>query len=422
MNSIEITPLAKPIDADVSVPGSKSFTNRALLVASLAEGKSRLSGALFSDDTQYMSRALQTLGVKIDADKKQSAFTVIGNGGRIPVSRAKLYIGNAGTAARFLAGYVSLGNGEFVIDGAPPMQTARPFGDLLHALQQLGVDAHSLKNNSFLPIRIRSRGITGGKVLLDASKSSQFLTSLMLVAPYAQNGMEIEITGGLKTPYIDITLEVMRAFGVKIAHENYRVFRIAPGRYTPREYAIEPDASSASYFFAASAITGGRVRVEGIGANSTQGDIHFVDVLEKMGCSAHRLENAIEVIGTKHLKGVDIDMKDISDTALTLAAIAPFATTPTAIRNIAHTRFQETDRVRAIATELKRLGVPVVERSDGVTISPSPITPATIETYNDHRVAMSFSLIGLLVPGIHIKNPVCVAKTFPNFFEILAKI
>jgi len=422
MNCIEITPLTKPIDADITVPGSKSLTNRALVIASLAKGKSRLTGALFSDDTGYMHRALEKLGVNIEADEKQCEYVVCGNGGQIFAPSAELYIGNAGTAARFLASYVALGVGEYVIDGDKPMRTARPFADLLYALHCLGVRARSVKNNNFLPIQIQARGIEGGRVCLNASKSSQFLTSLMLIAPYTKYGLEIEIAGELKTSYIDITLDIMRAFGVNIAHENYRVFRIAPGHYTSREYQIEPDASSASYFFAAAALTGGRVRVNGITCDSAQGDIHFVRVLEKMGCSVRYLKNAVEVIGSTRLKGIQIDMKNISDTSLTLAAIAPFAETSTIIRNIEHTRFQETDRVRAMATELKKLGVSVEERRDGVTIHPSKITPGIIETYNDHRVAMSFALIGLRTPGIIIKNPACVSKTFPDFFERLASL
>lgn len=422
MDSLEIIPLAKPPNADIKIPGSKSFTNRALLVASLALGRSTLNGALFSDDTRYMSEALKKLGVKIEADEKRCVFTITGNGGLIPAKRAELYIGNAGTAARFLASYIALGHGEFVIDGDEPMRTARPFADLLYALQKLGVHARSINDNNFLPILIKGNGIEGGRAQLNASKSSQFLTSLLLIAPYTKHGLEIEVTGDLKTPYIDITLEAMRAFGVNAAHENYRVFRVMPQKYQARDYAIEPDASSASYFFAAAALSGGRVRVNGITCDSLQGDIHFVDVLEKMGCSVHRLETAVEVIGTSNLNGIDIDMKNISDTAPTLAAIAPFANTPTAIRNIEHTRFQESDRARAIATELARLGVRVEERRDGVTIYPSTITPSAIETYNDHRIAMGLSLTGLRVPGIRIINPSCVAKTFPNFFELLGSL
>ena len=420
---IEIRPTQKPVNATVAVPGSKSYTNRALLVASLAEGRSRLTGALFSDDTHYMCEALRKLGVEIEADAAGCTFDVVGNGGKIPVDHAELYIGNAGTAARPLVSYVAIGNGEFIIDGDAPMRRSRPISDLLDALKQLDVDVRSKFNNNFLPLIVRANGLKGGKTRLDSSKSSQFLTSLMLVAPYAEKGIAIEVMGEMKTPYIDITTSVMKAFGVDVTHDRYKSFYIEGGqRYQPREYAVEPDASNASYFFAAAAITGGYVRVTNLSTDSAQGDVQFVNVLEQMGCQVQCCGDDIEVIGPDRLKGIDLDMKAISDTSLTLAAIAPFAEGPVTIRNIEHTRHQETDRIRAMVTELRKLGVPVIERQDGVEISPSKITPAEIETYKDHRVAMSFSLIGLKAPGIRIKDPGCVSKTFPTFFDTLATL
>ena len=420
MSMIEIQPISEKIDATITVPGSKSYTNRALLVAALAEGKSRLTSALFSDDTQYMCNALRDLGVEIEADEGKCTFEVSGNGGRIPVNHAKLYIGNSGTASRLLVSYVTRGNGEFIIDGDEPMRRSRPIADLLDALQQLGVNVRSKFDNDFFPIIIHANGLKGGKTRLNASKSSQFLTALMLIAPYAERGMEIEIVDQLKTPYIDITISVMKAFGVEVVNDNYRYFQIAGGqRYQCREYAIEPDASNASYFFAAAAITGGRVYVNNLSMDSTQGDIHFVDVLEQMGCRVNQYDNGIEVIGPERLKGIHVDMEAISDTALTLAAIAPFADSTVKIRNIAHTRVQETDRIHAMTTELRKLGVDVIEHPDGVEISPSPINPAEINTYADHRVAMGFSLVGLRVPGIRIKDPACVSKTFPTYFNVL---
>ena len=227
------------------------------------------------------------------------------------------------------------------------------------------------------------------------------------------------MVGEFKTQYIDITMAVMRAFGAEVEHDNYRVFRIAGGqRYKPCAYSIEPDASNASYFFAAAAITGGRVRINHISIDSAQGDIHFIDVLERMGCTVKRDADGIEVIGPKTLKGIDVDMKEISDTSLTLAAIAPFADGPVRIRNIEHSRWQETDRIKAMATELAKLGVDVVEHQDGITVSPSAIRPAAIDTYQDHRVAMSFSLVGLKAPGVRINDPGCVSKTFPSYFEV----
>lgn len=417
---IEIQPIRKAVNTTVTVPGSKSYTNRALLVAALAEGRSQLTGALFSDDTHYMCEALRKLGVKIEADEEGCTFEVVGNGGQIPVDHAELYIGNAGTAARSLVSYLALGNGEFIIDGDAPMRRSRPISDLLDALKQLDVDVRSKFDNNFLPLVIRAHGLKGGKTRLDASKSSQFLTSLMLVAPYAEKGIAIEVVGEMKTPYIDITISVMKAFGVEVTHQNYKSFHIQGGqRYQPHEYAVEPDASNASYFFAAAAVTGGHVRVTNLSTDSAQGDVQFVSVLEQMGCQVKRYGDDIEVIGPDRLKGIDLDMKAISDTSLTLAAIAPFAEGPVTIRNIEHTRHQETDRIHAMVTELRRLGVPVIERQDGVEISPAQVTPAEIETYQDHRVAMGFSLIGLRVPGIRIKDPGCVSKTFPSFFDTL---
>ena len=421
---IEITPLTSPVNAAVTVPGSKSFTNRALLTAALADGESELTGALFSDDTRYMASSLRKLGITVEADAGASRFVVTGAGGRIPVDRAELYIGNAGTAARSLISFVALGQGTYIIDGDEPMRRSRPISDLLGALGQLGVDARSQFDNGCLPVAVHANGIAGGKARLDAGKSSQFLTSLMLVAPYTTCGLQIEMTGPFKTQYIDITMAVMDAFGVPVEHEGYHTFHIKGGQgYQPREYAIEPDASNASYFFAAAALRGGRVRVDGLSASSPQGDVHFVDVLEKMGCAVTRGESGIEVVGPrKALHGVDVDMKETSDTWPTLAAIAPFADGPVTIRNVEHTRWQESDRIEAMVTELGKLGVDITEHQDGVTISPSTIKPGSVDTYEDHRIAMSLALIGLKIPGICINDPGCVSKTFPTYFDVLGTL
>ena len=420
---IEIQPIRKPVDATIEIPGSKSYTNRALLVAAMAHGVSTLTGALFSDDTHYMSASLRKLGIKIDADKNRVTFDVHGNGGEIPVSRANLYIGNSGTTSRSLTAYVSLGHGRFVIDGDEPMRHGRPIADLLDALQQIGVSARTQFENGHLPVIVEADGLTGGKTRLDVTKSSQFLTALLLIAPYTKNGMEIEVIGNREMPYIDITLAVMQAFGVHAINEDDKCFRIEGGQhYQPRTYNIEPDASNASYFFAAAALTGGRVTVPNLSLDSAQGDVQFVRVLEQMGGRVTVSDTGITVTGPPQLKGIDIDMRTISDTALTLAAIAPFADSPVSIRNIEHTRWQETDRIHAMATELKKLGVPVVEHRDGLEISPAPITPAAIDTYEDHRMAMAFSLIGLKVSGIRINNPECVNKTFPSYFQVLNRL
>ena len=420
---IRIQPIRKPIDATIKVPGSKSYTNRALLVAALAHGASTITGALFSDDTRYMCNALQKLGVEIDADEEQTRFDVRGNGGDIPVSSAELYIGNSGTTSRSLTAYVSLGRGRFVIDGDEPMRHGRPISDLLDALTQIGVSARSQFGNGHLPVIIEANGLEGGKTRLDVSKSSQFLTALLLIAPSAKNDVEIEVVGDREMPYIDITLSVMEAFGVQVVSEGYQYFRIEGGqRYQPRIYNVEPDASNASYFFAAAAITGGRVTVQHLHLDSMQGDIQFVRILERMGCQVTVSDSGITVTGPRQLNGVDVDMRTISDTSLTLAAIAPFADSKVTIRNIEHTRWQETDRIHAMVTELRKLGVTVVEHQDGLEISPAPITPAAIDTYEDHRMAMAFSLVGLKASGIRINDPDCVSKTFPTYFQVLQRL
>ena len=420
---IEIQPIRKPPYATIAVPGSKSYTNRALLVAAMARGVSTLTGALFSDDTRYMSASLRKLGVKIDADEKRARFDIHGNGGEIPVSEADLYIGNSGTTSRSITAYVSLGHGKFVIDGDEPMRHGRPIADLLDALRQIGVSARTQFENGHLPVIVKANGLAGGKTRLDISKSSQFLTALLLIAPYAKNGMEIEVLGDRTMPYIDITRSVMTAFGVQVISEDYKFFRIEGGQqYQPRVYNIEPDASNASYFFAAAALTGGRVTVQHLNLDSAQGDLQFVHILEQMGCRTTVSNTGITVTGPRQLKGIDVDMRTISDTALTLAAIAPFADSKVTIRNIEHTRWQETDRIHAMVTELRKLGVPVVEHRDGLEISPASITPAAIDTYEDHRVAMAFSLVGLKASGIRINDPECVSKTFPDYFQVFEQL
>jgi 3-phosphoshikimate 1-carboxyvinyltransferase len=420
---LAIEPLVRPVDATVVVPGSKSYTNRALLAAALAEGHSVLRGALFSDDTRYMVGSLRALGLRVEEDEGECRYEVWGTGGVLPNREATLFAGNAGTAARFLVAYVSLGEGEFVIDGAPRMRQ-RPIQPLLDGLRQLGVDAVSESGTGCPPVRIRAHGIPGGHVRMRGEQSSQYFSALLLVGPLTARGIEIEVEGDLVSkPYIDLTADVMRQFGATMSHKEYRRMRVPGGqRYRAREYDVEPDASNASYFFAAAALTGGRVRVEHLGTHSAQGDLRFLDVLRAMGCAVQRGEDAIEVRGPERLKGVDVDMNAFSDMAQTLAALAPFATTPTTIRNIAHTRHQETDRLAAMATELRRLGVPVEESADALRIEPAAPQPAVIDTYDDHRMAMSFALIGLKAPGISLRDPGCVAKTFPDYFERLERL
>ena len=425
--SLRITPINHSLNATVRVPGSKSLTNRALLIASLANGTTHLTNALFSDDSRYFAKALQTLGFDVQLDERNFSMTVTGLGGKIPAKQAELFIGNAGTAARFLSAFLTLGNGEYILDGEPRMRE-RPIGDLVEALAQLGCDIQSLEKvesgkSICPPIKINASGLKGGKTKIAGDISSQFLSALLMTAPYAQAPIEVELTTDLNSkPYVDMTLSIMKDFGVEVERDGYQSFKVLPSNYQLpiTNYQIESDASAASYFFAAPAICGGTVKVENISRKSVQGDVAFVDVLKQMGCSVEEIDNCILVTGHSLLHGVDVDMRDIPDTAQTLAAIAPFADSPTRIRGIASARVKETDRVHATCTELARLGVQVEEHEDGMTIHPTfNLQPANIQTYNDHRMAMAFSLIGLKFDGVTIENPSCVSKTFPNFFEVL---
>ncbi len=420
-------PVTRPIDAVVHVPGSKSITNRALLAAALARGESELTGALHSDDTTYMAAALNALGIAVEVDEPGERFAVNGGDGSLPATEADLFVGNAGTAMRFLTAALPLGHGRYRIDGVPRMRK-RPIAPLLDALRQLGADATSEEGTGCPPVIVRAHGLPGGRCAMTGDQSSQYFSALLLAAPYAVKGVEIDVLGDLVSkPYMPMTAAVMAAFGVEVELDqvDWRSFRVRPGqRYRGMRFRVEPDASNASYFFAAAAVTGGRVRVEGLGRDSTQGDLHFVDVLAAMGANVTIAREFVEVAGPEEgkLRGVDLDLNPISDTAQTLAAIAPFATGPTTIRGIAHARLKETDRVAAMATELRKLGQVVEERPDGLTIHPRPVVPASIATYDDHRMAMSFAIAGLRAPGIQIEHPECVAKTFPDFFARLDQV
>jgi 3-phosphoshikimate 1-carboxyvinyltransferase len=416
---MQIIPINHPLNATISVPGSKSLTNRALLIASLANGITRLTNTLFSDDSCYFARALQTLGFDVQLDEANCEMRVSGLGGKVPAKYAELYIGNAGTAARFLSAFLTLGSGQYILDGDPRMRE-RPIGDLVEALTELGAKLETV--NNCLPIKVIASGLPGGKTKIAGNISSQFLSALLMVAPYATSPVEIEVITELNSkPYVELTIAIMQDFGVPVERQAYKRFIIQPSFYLPlTNYKIESDASAASYFFAAPAICGGTVRVENISRTSKQGDIAFLDILGQMGCKIKEGNDFIDVTGDQALIGVEVDMRDIPDTAQTLAAIAPFASSPTRIRGIASARLKETDRIHATCTELTRLGVRVEEHEDGMTIHPcGKMRPATIQTYNDHRMAMAFSLIGLRSPGLTIENPSCVTKTFPDFFEVL---
>lgn len=418
----EITPLRHALDTTVHVPGSKSLTNRALLLASLASGETRLTNALFSDDSLYCAKALQALGFDIGLDAARHEMTIAGRGGTIPAQEAELFIGNAGTVERFLTAFLTLGQGTYLLDGNARMRE-RPIADLVSALAQLGARIET--THGCPPLRIYASGLAGGGATLGGEISSQFLSALLMVAPYAKQPVEIKLTTRLNSrPYVDLTLAVMHEFGVEVERNGYESFLVQPARYQHKDsYTIESDASAASYFFAAPAICGGTVRVNGITRLSAQGDLAFLDILTQMGCAIKEGPDYIEVTGSNSLRGVYADLRDSPDTAQTLAVIAPFASTPTHIRGIASARLKETDRVHATCTELGRLGVPVEEHADGMTIYPcAAIQPASIRTYDDHRMAMAFSLIALRIGGIVIENPECVSKTFPRYFETLESL
>jgi len=422
--TVTVSPAPRPVDTTIQLPGSKSYTNRALLIAALASGPSRLRAALFSDDTRYMHGALTALGVQVEADETAAEYRVQGVDGKLPAAAADLFVGNAGTAARFLTAAAALGHGRYRLDGVPRMRE-RPIEPLLDGLRQLGADARAEFGNGCPPVLIQANGLPGGLARVRGDVSSQYLSALLLAGPYAERGVTLEAEGELvSAPYLHMTASIMAAFGVAVNHSpDERRWSVAPGQgYQGRDYTIEPDASNASYFFAAAAVTGGRVRVSGLGLDSAQGDLGLLDVLQAMGCTVIREVDAIEVRGPERLLGVEADFTRMGDVATTLAAIAPFAASPVTIAGIAQTHYEECDRPVAAATELRRLGIRVDETWDSLVIYPGEPRPATIETYSDHRMAMSFAVTGLRAPGISIADPGCVAKTFPDYFSRLAAL
>ncbi len=409
-------------DAVVRVPGSKSLTNRALVIAALAEGTSQLSGALVSDDTTVMVESLHELGCGIELGP--GAWRVQGLRGRLRRSPAPLKVGNSGTTARFLTAAATLADGPVVIDGSPRMRE-RPIEDLVRALVRLGARAEVLGQNGCPPVRVHGGGLRGGRAPIDASQSSQYVSAVLMVAPYARTDVHLECGYGLVSrPYIDLTLRIMRDFGAEAEWSGETSLRVAARRgYRGRAYEIEPDASAAVYPFCAAAIAGGRVRVEGLPSSSSQADLGLLEILGEMGCEVRRGPDWAEVRGpVGRLRGVDVDMNDLPDAALALAVVALFAHEPTTIRNIANLRIKETDRLKALETELRRLGARATADRDSLRIEPDRLRGAEIDTYDDHRMAMSFALAGLRVPDVVIKNPECVSKTWPDYFKMLAQL
>ena len=421
-DSIEIHP-SLPLDASIRPPGSKSITNRALVCAALAEGESILSGALDSEDTRVMLDALAKLGLEFQTSEDKTEIRIRGCGGRLAHPQVDLFVANSGTTIRFLTAMVAAGRGQYRLDGIARMRQ-RPIGDLLHALQQLGADARSENDDNCPPVVVRSNGLRGGEVEIAGNISSQYLSGLMMAAPYAQESVNIRVLGELVSqPYVDMTLEVMRSFAGEIEFTRDQGYLIsAPRPYRGQAYPIEPDASAASYFWGAAAICGGSATVQGLTRNALQGDVAFCECLAAMGCQVDYLSDSIRVTGGE-LRGIDVDMNGISDTVQTLAAVALFASGPTRITNVAHIRHKETDRIGDLAREIRKFGANVEEFEDGLTINPpAALNSATIDTYNDHRMAMSLSLVGLKLPGVVINDPGCTVKTYPNFFDDLTAI
>jgi 3-phosphoshikimate 1-carboxyvinyltransferase len=417
-----IVPFAGPVDADVEVVGSKSYTNRALVLAALARGESLLSGALYSDDTRYMAASLRALGVSVEEDDARATFRVQGVDGRVPSQEARCFVGNAGTAARFLPVVMALGAGVYELDGIPRMRE-RPIAPLLRALAELGVKVETLGHPECIPLRVHGGTLHGGQVTLPGHISSQYISGLMMGAPLMRDGLTIDIEGELVSrPYIEMTAQALRDFGASLRREGERRFVIGGGQHlVGHAYRVEPDASAASYFFGAAAICGGRVRVNGLGTRSLQGDRKLAHILARMGSTLREAEDFTELVGPTRgaLRGVEVDMADLSDVAQTLAVVAPFASTPTRVTGIGFIRKKETDRVGAVVRELSKLGVRAEEEADGFVVHPGAPRSGAVDTYDDHRMAMSFALLGLVSPGIVINDPGCVSKTFPRYFDVL---
>ncbi|AZQ10532.1 3-phosphoshikimate 1-carboxyvinyltransferase [Shewanella khirikhana] len=424
MDQLRLEPVSR-VNGEVNIPGSKSISNRALLLATLARGETTLVNLLDSDDIRHMLSALESLGVSFTLSDDKTLCTLKGLGGPIHADKAfELFLGNAGTAMRPLCAALTLGTGEFTLTGEPRMEE-RPIGDLVDALRQLGADIRYLKNDGFPPLTINATGLAGGVVEIDGSLSSQFLTALLMVAPLAKDSVTIAVKGELVSkPYIDITLDLMAKFGVKVSNDNYQRFEIAAGQHyvSPGKVLVEGDASSASYFLAAGAIGGGEVKVTGVGRLAVQGDVKFADALAAMGADIEWGDDYIIARGSK-LHGIDMDMNHIPDAAMTIATAALFAEGPTRMSNIYNWRIKETDRLAAMATELRKVGAVVEEGHDYIHITP-PAKPvhAEIDTYNDHRMAMCFSLLAFAECGVTINDPGCTSKTFPDYFNRFANL
>ena len=427
MQYIDLAPIAR-VNGTVALPGSKSISNRTLLLAALAQGTTEVKGLLAADDIHYMLEALKTLGIQWEQQGDSRDFIVQGAAGSFPVKSAELFLGNAGTAFRPLTAALALSQGHYTLSGVARMHE-RPIGDLVNALREAGADIRCTAVEGYPPLAISPAPLTGHTIKVKGNVSSQFLTALLMALPLSGEAITIEVTGELiSKPYIDITLKLMAKFGVEVVQDGWNRFTIAAGQtyQSPGTIEVEGDASSASYFLAAGAIGGGKVRVTGMGSDSIQGDKRFAEALALMGAQitwgSHYIEAAPPASG--RLKGIDADMNHIPDAAMTLAVAALFAEGPTTLRNIASWRVKETDRLSAMACELRKVGATVIEGEDFITVTPPEtlIANAAIDTYDDHRMAMCFSLVAVTGVAVRINDPQCTAKTFPTYFEELAKI
>ena len=415
----KIPPLSHPVRASIRVPGSKSLTNRALICASLAKGESRIINPSDSDDTALMINGLNQLGVLVR--KSDRGLVVEGTGGRLYAPKFPIPVGNAGTTLRFMLSLAALAHGTTIFEGSPRM-AERPLEELQQSLSDLGVNVDRTVEQS--RYAVQGGTFKGGRTVLNGERSSQFLSSLLLASPYAGHDVVIDVTGKLSSSsYIYLTLDVMTKFGVEVEKQGDRRFLTRAGqRYVPASFSVEADASSASYFFAAAAICGGEVFVEGIERNSLQGDVQFLNVLEQMGCLVAAEPGGVRLTSSGVLRGVDVEMNSLPDAVPALAVTALFAQEPTTIRNISHLHYKESDRVNALVTELRKLGANIQSVEDRIEIRPARLTGASLDTHDDHRLAMSFALAGLKLEGVAVENPDCVRKSFPKFWTEFEKL
>ncbi|MCP3923954.1 MAG: 3-phosphoshikimate 1-carboxyvinyltransferase [Desulfobacterales bacterium] len=407
-------------DTSVTIPGSKSYSHRSLIAASLSNGISKVENCLQSEDTLLTIKALKTMGVDIEEDN--NIFTIYGNSGIFPYKNSEIYLANSGTSLRLLTGIAAIGNGTYLLTGTDRMHE-RPISDLLDALSQLDVNAFSVNKNSCPPVSVKGARINGGKISVDCSISSQYLSALLLISPFSINGVEISLPSEpVSKPYIDMTIDIMERAGIKIEQDGYRKFFVEGNQvYKSGQYVVEPDCSNASYYWGAAAITGKKIKVNNISTSSVQGDVKFVKLLEEMGCDIKVETDGISVLG-KPLKAINADMSDMPDVAPTLAVVAAFAEGETIINNVSHLKAKECDRLNCTVAELQKMGVKASCTDDKLFITGGGAKEAVIDTYDDHRMAMSFSLAGLVTPGIKINDEMCVAKSFPNYWDVFDQL